>query len=278
MSRRRRGSNPRSTHEEGHDEYSHDDEGEWDESEEDHTTSSPSIPSRDQHHELAEEGVTRFFESEDDDSDADEASNSPPLDADSAEPSLQRPNQEWVDFHHTITKIIKIVEESRLEESLRRLVVEDLTAQKKKAEKQILANEFTQLAQKHLTQEATTTPAFQNCMNAGLEVAKVMRNASPVEAPAIDLEANSDVDVAIEAARKHGLLSKSTRREIDRQDEHRRFLEEMTKFQNDARKLASHTFPEFSAMLRSFVPEDIDLEYSKHSSIEDVNHKIGQEN
>ena len=267
MSRRRRGSNPRSTHEEGYDEYSHDDEGEWDESEEDHTTSSPSIPSRDQHHELAEEGVTRFFESEDDDSDAD-----------SAEPSLQRPNQEWVDFHHTITKIIKIVEESRLEESLRRLVVEDLTAQKKKAEKQILANEFTQLAQKHLTQEATTTPAFQNCMNAGLEVAKVMRNASPVEAPAIDLEANSDVGVAIEAARKHGLLSKSTRRKIDRLDEHRRFLEEMTKFQNDARKLASHTFPEFSAMLRSFVPEDIDLEYSKHSSIEDVNHKIGQEN
>ena len=117
---------------------------------------------------MAEEGVTRLFESEDDDSDAD-----------SAEPSLQRPNQEWVDFHHTITKIIKIVEESRLEESLRRLVVEDLTAQKKKAEKQILANEFTQLAQKHLTQEATTTPAFQNCMKAGLEVAKVMRNASP---------------------------------------------------------------------------------------------------
>ena len=278
MSRRRRGSNPRSTHEEDCDEYSHDDEGEWDESEEDHTTSSPSIPSRDQHDELAEEGVTRFFESEDDDSDGDEALNSPPLDTESAEPSLQRPNQEWVDFHHTITKIIKIVEESRLEESLRRLVVEDLTAQKKKAEKQILANEFTQLAQKHLTQEATTTPAFQNCMKAGLEVAKVMRNASPVEAPAIDLEANSDVDVAIEAARKHGLLSESTRCEIDRQDEHRRFLEELTKFQNDAKKLASHTFPEFSAMLRSFVPEEINLEYSKHSSIEDVNHKIGQEN
>ena len=37
-------------------------------------------------------------------------------------------------------------------------------------------------------------------MKAGLEVAKVMRNASPVEAPAIDLEANSDVDVAIETA------------------------------------------------------------------------------
>ena len=55
MSRRRRGSNPRSTHEEDCDEYSHDDEGEWDESEEDHTTSSPSIPSRDQHDELAEE-------------------------------------------------------------------------------------------------------------------------------------------------------------------------------------------------------------------------------
>ena len=80
MSRRRRGSNPRSTHEEGYDEYSHDDEDEWDESEEDHTTSSPSIPSRDQHDELAEEGVTRFFESEDDDSDGDEALNSPPLD------------------------------------------------------------------------------------------------------------------------------------------------------------------------------------------------------
>ena len=31
-------------------------------------------------------------------------------------------------------------------------------------------------------------------------------------------------------------------------------------------------------MLRSFVPEEIDSEYSKHSSIEDVNHKIGQEN
>ena len=275
MDRRRRGSNPRSTHEEGYDEYSHDDEDEWDDSEENHTASSPSIPSRDQHYELAEEGTTRLIESEDDD---DEASNSPPLDADSAEPSLQRPNREWVDFHHTITKIIKIVEESRLEESLRRLVVEDLTAQKKKAEKNILANEFTQLAQKHLTQEATTTPAFQNCMKAGLEVAKVMRNASPVEAPAIDLEANSDVDVAIEAARKHGLLSKSTCREIDRQDEHRRFLEEMTKFQNDARKLASHTFPDFSAMLRSFVSEEIDSEYSKHSSIEDVNHKIGQEN
>jgi 3-dehydroquinate dehydratase len=115
-------------------------------------------------------------------------------------------------------------------------------------------------------------------MKAGLEVAKVMRNASPVEAPTIDLEANSDVDVAIETARKHGLLSKSTRRKIDRLDEHRRFLDEMTKFQNDARKLASHTFPDFSAMLRSFVPEEIDSEYSKHSSIEDVNHKIGQEN
>ena len=132
MSRRRRGSNPRSTHEEGYDEYSHDDEDEWDESEEDHTTSSPSIPSRDQHDELAEEGVTRLFESEDDDSDGDEAEFS----RYSRQPSLQRPNQEWVDFHHTITKIIKIVEESRLEESLRRLVVEDLTAQKKKAEKQ----------------------------------------------------------------------------------------------------------------------------------------------
>ena len=267
MSRRRRGSNSRSTHEEGYDEYSHDDEDEWDDSEEDHTASPPSIPSREQHHELAEEDTTRLYESEDDDSDAD-----------SAEPSLQRPNQEWVDFHHTIVYIIEIVEESSLEESLRRLVIEDLAAQKKKAEKQILANEFTQLAQKHLTQEATTTPAFQNCMKAGLEVAKVMRNASSVEAPTIDLEANSDVDVAIEAARKHGLLSKSTRREIDRQDEHRRFLDEMTKFQNDARKLASHTFPEFSAMLRSFVPDEIDSEYSKHSSIEDVNHKIGQEN
>ena len=264
MSRRRRGSNPRSTHEEGYDEYSHDDESEWDESEEDHTTSSPSIPSRDQHDELAEEGVTQLFKSEDDDSDAD-----------SAEPSLQRPNQEWADFHHTIVYIIKIVEESRLEESLRRLVVEDLTAQKKKAEKNILSNEFTQLAQKHLTQEATTTPAFQNCMKAGLEVAKVMLTALPVEAPTIDLEANSDVDVAIETARKHGLLSKSTRRKIDRLDEHRRFLEEMTKFQNDARKLASHTFPEFSAMLRSFVPEHIDSEYSEDDTIEDVNHTIG---
>ncbi|MGB1985905.1 MAG: hypothetical protein ACPICB_00410 [Candidatus Poseidoniaceae archaeon] len=278
MSRRRRGSNPRSTHEEGYDEYSHDDEDEWDESEQDHTASSPSIPSRDQHHELAEEGVTRLFESEDDDSDADEASNSPPLDADSAEPSFQRPYQEWVDFHHTIAKLIKIVEESRLEESLRRLIVEDLTAQEKKAERNILANEFDQLAQKHLTQEATTTPAFQNCMKAGLEYTKVMLNASPVEAPTIDLEANSEVDVAIETARKHGLLSKSTRCEIDRQDEHRRFLEEMTKFQNEARKLASHTFPEFSAMLRSFVPDEIDLEYSKQFSMVDVNHKVGQEN
>ena len=64
-------------------------------------------------------------------------------------------------------------------------------------------------------------------MKAGLEVAKVMRNASPVEAPAIDLEANSDVDVAIDG--KHGLLSKSTRRKIDRQDEHRRFLDENDK-------------------------------------------------
>ena len=36
---RRRGSNSRSTHQEGYDEYSHDDEDEWDESEEDHTTS-----------------------------------------------------------------------------------------------------------------------------------------------------------------------------------------------------------------------------------------------
>ena len=267
MSRRRRGSNSRSTHQEGYDEYSHDDEDEWDDSEENHTTSSPSIPSRDQHHELAEEGTTRLIESEDDDSDAD-----------SAEPSLQRPNQEWVDFHHTIVYIIEIVEESRLEESLRRLVVEDLTAQKKKAEKNILANEFTQLAQKHLTQEATTTPAFQNCMKAGLEVAKVMLNALPVEAPTIDLGATSDVDVAIETARKHGLLSKSTRCEIDRQDEHRRFLVEMTKFQNDARKLASHTFPDFSAMLRSFAPEHIDSEYSEDDTIEDVNHTIGQEN
>ena len=278
MSRRRKGSNSRSTHQEGYDEYSHDDEDEWDESEEDHTASSPSIPSRDQHHEPAEEGITRLFESEDEDSDADEASNSTPLDADSAEPSFQRPNQEWVGFHHTIAKIIKIVEESHLEESLRGLIIEDLNARRKKAEKQILANEFTQLAEKHLTQEATTTPAFQNCMKAGLEAAKVMLNASPVEAPTIDLEANSDVDVAIETAREHGLLSKTTRREIDRQDEHHRFLEEMTKFQNDARKLDSHTFSEFSAMLRSFVPEELNLEYSKHSSIEDVNHKVGQEN
>ena len=278
MSRRRRGLNPRSTHQEGCDEYSHDSEDEWGESEEDHTTSSPSIPSRDQHHELAGEGATRLFESEDDDSDADEASNSPPLDADSAEPSLQRPNQEWVGFHHTIAKMIEIVEESRLEESLRRLVAEDLTAQKKKAEKNILANEFTQLAQKHLTQEATTTPAFQKCMKAGLEVATVMLNASTVEAPTIDLPTNSAVDVAIETARKHGLLSKSTRREIDRQDEHRQFLEEMTQFQNDARKLGSHTFPEFSVMLRSFLLDELSLEYSKQSSIVDVNHKDGQEN
>jgi hypothetical protein len=278
MSRRRRGSNPRSAHQEGYDEYSHDDEDEWDESEEDHTTSSPSIPSRDQHHELAEEGATRLFESEDDDSDVDEASNSTPLDAISAEPSFQHPNQEWVGFHHTIAKIIEIVEGSRLEDSLRRLVVEDLTAQKKKAEKNILANEFTQLAQKHLDQEAITTTAFQKCMKAGLEVATVMLNASTEEAPTIDLPVISDVDMAIKTARKHELLSESTRRELDRQDEQRRFLEEMTKFQNDARKLGSHRFSDFSAMLRSFAPDENNLEYSKQSSIVDVNHKNGQEN
>ena len=275
---RRRGSNPHSAHQEGCDEYSHDDEDEWEESEEDHNACSPSIPSRDQHHELAEEGPTRLFASEDDDSDVDEISNSLLLDADSAEPSLQHPNQEWVDFHHTIVYIIEIVEESPIEESLRRLVVEDLTAQKKKAEKNILAIEFTQLAQKHLNQESTTTPTFQKCMRAGLEAAKVMLNASTVEAPTIDLVANSDVSVAIETARKHGLLSESTHREIDRQDEQRRFLEEMTKFQNDARKLESHTFSVFSAMLRSFLPDELNPEYSKQPSMVDVNHKDGQEN
>ena len=61
MSRSRKRTTTKIQFEEDCDEYSHDDEGEWDESEEDHTTSSPSIPSRDQHDELVEEGVTRFL-------------------------------------------------------------------------------------------------------------------------------------------------------------------------------------------------------------------------
>lgn len=269
MSRRRRGSNPRSARQEGYDEYSLDNEDEWGESEDDHATHSPSTPSRGQRQELAEEGVTQFYESEDDDSNAD---------SEPSEPSLQNSNEQWVGFHQNIGKFIEIVEESQLEDSLRSLVIEDLTAQKKIAEKNILANEFTQLAEKYLGQEAITTTAFQKCMKAGLEVASVILNASTEETPTINLPVVSDVDMAIKTARKQGLLSESTRREIDRQDGQRRFLEEMTKFQNDARKLGSHKFPEFSAMLRFFVPDELDLEYSKDSSMVDGNHKDGQEN
>ena len=141
-------------------------------------------------------------------------------------------------------------QESDVNSSLRELVVQDLAAHRKNAEKYILAHQFRQLARNRLSQQTTFTQPFRVCMEAGLEIVETTLGVEQEGAPALEQplgqEPIRDAAMAIESARLAGLLSEDTLTEIACEKERRQFRYEMNQFQNDARQMSSVKFPGFA--------------------------------